>query len=553
MASLTPGVLIKLLKNINSDVKVCGEYRSILLQVISIVPAITGSELWPDHGFFIKVSDSSHSTYVSLSKDDNELILTNKLQLGQFIYVDRIEAGTPVPVLIGVRPLPGRNPCMGNPKDLMHMIVPPDIPQAQDNETNTFKSSELSDGEKESPKRRVVIKEEKAVVSSRYMQGVSSINAKSAGSDSNAAGDKVNGNASDVEPQKKIVASKSKQELKSQVWPSTTTTSGYQNNIKVKQESSEGSQKESPTLRNQSNAVKVKQDYTEGSQKEASTPTKNSSTKNTSIIKQRTPSNFHSSSLSNSRRRVVDNMPWDSLPSNLIKPGKGIVRRKNMAFLVAAEAQREATAAAALVKGLSIFADLRKSATEDNPHVSLTKFFSLHRLIDHPNIAIQKDNSFQMPKQAPSDKEKLSKKTSLPNSRNVINAPKFPEESYGNEKLEWARGDGFKEIQEVRDTLRKETQSWFLNFLEGALDTGFHAESRVKKGAKDRAGGHSKESDERIAVTLSQLKDANDWLEQLRNEVGTETETIDRLKQKIYACLLGHVESAASALESRSN
>lgn len=217
MASLTPGVLIKLLKNINSDFKVCGEYRSILLQVISIVPAITGSELWPDHGFFIKVSDSSHSTYVSLSKDDNELILTNKLQLGQFIYVDKIEAGTPVPALVGVRPVPGRNPCIGNPKDLMHMIVPSDIPQAQDNETNTFKSSDLSEGEKESPKRRVVIKEEKAVVASRYMQGISSSNAKSAGLDSNAAGDKLNGNASDVELQKKIVSFKSKQELKSQV------------------------------------------------------------------------------------------------------------------------------------------------------------------------------------------------------------------------------------------------------------------------------------------------------------------------------------------------
>lgn len=121
MASLTPGILLKVLKNINSDVKVCGEYRSILLQVISKVPAITGSELWPDHGFFIKVSDSSHSTYVSLSKEDNELILSNKLQLGQFIYVEKVQSSIPVPVLVGVRPVPGRNPCIGNPKDLMQM------------------------------------------------------------------------------------------------------------------------------------------------------------------------------------------------------------------------------------------------------------------------------------------------------------------------------------------------------------------------------------------------------------------------------------------------
>lgn len=106
-----------------------------------------------------------------------------------------------------------------------------------------------------------------------------------------------------------------------QAWPSTTTTSFNQNNIKAKQESSEGSQKESPILRHQSIAVKVKQEYMEGSQKEVSTTTKNPSTKNTSTVKQRTPSNFHSS-LSNSKRRVVDSIPWDSLPANLSKTGK---------------------------------------------------------------------------------------------------------------------------------------------------------------------------------------------------------------------------------------
>ena len=83
-----------------------GEYRSVLLQVISIVPALTGSELWPNHGFFIKVSDSSHLTYVSLSEEDNELILNNKVQLGQLFYVDWIESGTSVPILVGVRPVP---------------------------------------------------------------------------------------------------------------------------------------------------------------------------------------------------------------------------------------------------------------------------------------------------------------------------------------------------------------------------------------------------------------------------------------------------------------
>lgn len=129
MASLTPGVLLKLLKTKNSDIKVLGEHRSVLLQVISIVPALSGSELWPNQGFFIKVSDSSHATYASLSKEDSELILNNKLQLGQFFYVDKMEdyAKTQVPILVGVRPIPGRHPFVGNPKDLMQMLDPSQV------------------------------------------------------------------------------------------------------------------------------------------------------------------------------------------------------------------------------------------------------------------------------------------------------------------------------------------------------------------------------------------------------------------------------------------
>lgn len=184
MASLVPEVLIKLLQSMNSNVKVRGEYRSVLLQVISIVPALSGSELWPNHGFFIKVSDSSHSTYVTLSKEDNEFILNNKLQLGQFFYVDKMEAGTPVPVLVGVRPIPGRHPFVGNPKDLMQMLEQSEVPDQENSSTTDPKLNELVEMKKEIDKtKKFVIKEEKAVVASRYMQGVSNQNVKIGGND----------------------------------------------------------------------------------------------------------------------------------------------------------------------------------------------------------------------------------------------------------------------------------------------------------------------------------------------------------------------------------
>ncbi|XP_039119437.1 uncharacterized protein LOC120255743 [Dioscorea cayenensis subsp. rotundata] len=119
MAALVPGVLLKLLQHMNTDVKVAGEHRSSLLQVVSIVPALAGGDLYSNKGFYLKVSDSSHATYVSLPDEHVDLILSDKIQLGQFIHVERLEGASPVPILKGVRVVPGRHPCVGSPEDLV--------------------------------------------------------------------------------------------------------------------------------------------------------------------------------------------------------------------------------------------------------------------------------------------------------------------------------------------------------------------------------------------------------------------------------------------------
>ncbi|KAK8483550.1 hypothetical protein V6N13_008924 [Hibiscus sabdariffa] len=119
MANLVPGILLKLLQHMNTDVKVAGEHRSSLLQVVSIVPALAGGELFPNQGFYLKVSDSSHATYVSLPDEHDDLILSDKIQLGQFIHVDRLESASPIPILRGVLPVPGRHPCVGSPEDIV--------------------------------------------------------------------------------------------------------------------------------------------------------------------------------------------------------------------------------------------------------------------------------------------------------------------------------------------------------------------------------------------------------------------------------------------------
>lgn len=202
-----------------------------------------------------------------------------------------------------------------------------------------------------------------------------------------------------------------------------------------------------------------------------------------------------------------------------------------------------------------MFANLCSSSSMENPHLSLTKFFTLHQLIDQPNATTQlKDKSLHLSNNSSPQAEKSSKKTGLIHGKSALKSAKPSIELSGTEKLEWAKGDGAKEIKELKEILLNETQSWFLKFLEGALDAGFRVSTMEKKSKE--IVGRRMEPDNHIAVTLSQLKHANEWLDKLRSKLSSENnelvKTIDRLKQKIYACLLAHVDSAASALESRS-
>ncbi|WOL07458.1 hypothetical protein Cni_G16199 [Canna indica] len=89
--------------------------------ILSPCPNLDEKDLWPKRDFYIKVSDSSHSIYVTLPLDQDDLLLGNKLQLGQFIHVDRLEPASPVLVLMGAKPLPGRHPHVGTPKPIVRV------------------------------------------------------------------------------------------------------------------------------------------------------------------------------------------------------------------------------------------------------------------------------------------------------------------------------------------------------------------------------------------------------------------------------------------------
>ncbi|WOL07675.1 hypothetical protein Cni_G16422 [Canna indica] len=53
--------------------------------------------------------------------DQDDLVLSNKLQLGQFIHVDHLEPASPVPVLMGAKPLPSRHPLVDTPEPIVRV------------------------------------------------------------------------------------------------------------------------------------------------------------------------------------------------------------------------------------------------------------------------------------------------------------------------------------------------------------------------------------------------------------------------------------------------
>lgn len=120
----------------------------------------------------------------------------------------------------------------------------------------------------------------------------------------------------------------------------------------------------------------------------------------------------------------------------------------------------------------------------------------------------------------------------------------------------WVRGKGMAETAELAKQVESESQRWFLNFMEGALDVGFHVATSGTS-SQDRGEDHllhgakvmSQQENSHIATMLSQLKRVNDWLDQVGDGLDSKlVETKSRLKRKIYDFLLQHVESAAAAL-----
>lgn len=313
------------------------------------------------------------------------------------------------------------------------------------------------------------------------------------------------------------------------------------------------------------------------------------------------------SSSADDSKDAENRIPWDSLPSSLVKLGKEVIRERDAAILAAVEALQEACAAQRLIRCLSSYSEFQ-SAEEDGLQQSVDKFFELQdglansRLITHSltnisplrtsdadlssaatvkevlDLAVErKKNASSWIKSAVThdlcpfaDSLKLPMTTTDPTntlrkpvSENQVVKPKGATIMIRKQRrnsdipivlatdkegqVAWSRGSTLVHTAELATSLQDECQKWFLNRVEKYLD---EVENKVAY----------LESDSQRAGMMYRIKRVNDWLESIVGKERDESkessmlnesdiEACGRVRNKIYGILLKHVERTAMALE----
>ncbi|XP_017970344.1 PREDICTED: uncharacterized protein LOC18608082 [Theobroma cacao] len=393
METLHSGVILKLLEDmgieertVTDDCDVCK--KPALLQIRSIIPVLAEGDLWPKQGFFMKVSDATHAMYVSLSQEEDEMVLCNKLQLGQFIYVEKLEVAYPVPVLKGVRPIPGRQPCDGDPKDLVGIDIMEKFGGASKllmQDRNSVKKMSRERARSISP-HRVPSGDRRASLGGQncgirapdvekegfgrgYSRDQSSIVDKESGSDCLTSSCSLESHSrrrswcgiaktrSREIPDAAVVKHEiiplrhSPNCYVSPVCPARYNSNDINSNTRTSIKDSSPSPKpvQSPKgNRNSSLARTSKEPLTEAGTRASS----------------------------NNKKWEETDMLWDSLASSLVEQGKEVLRQRDVALLAAVEALQEAAATERLLRCLSSFSELQL-AKEDDQQPCINKFFKL--------------------------------------------------------------------------------------------------------------------------------------------------------------------------------
>ncbi|GFY96308.1 serine/arginine repetitive matrix protein, putative [Actinidia rufa] len=546
MATLTPGILLKLLQSINSPTKVTGDHRTPLLQVIGIVPALAAgsSDLWPNHGFLVQLSDSLHSTYVSLSDRDTDLILSNRLQLGQFVHLDRLLFHSPVPRASSLRPVPGRLPFVGSPDPLIARIAPSkrefviqpvsDSDPSNDPIAALFANKKVEESRSSvdnsvievkstvkyntrqvlAPRENVTIEQEEATKVPDRPQRFCSPQPRSASvgkknpavveRDPSPAG-KSKRSASPV-PSKCVVPSlvSAREENRR-----TSREAAIIVPSRYRQASPNGRRQGSPSARRMSlknwdepsppTAAAAEQREKEATKNkpdlQAILRTQAAISRRLSDVNGQKPNKDDSEAFGKAKSSLNEGGLY---PHNLAKLGKEAMQRRAIASTAAAEALEEAIATESIVRSLSSVTPSNNNPTEHSKSISLWVEAAL--ATDLEIVSLLTDQNIER----------------------------------------WTRGFGMSETVELAMNLQLEMQMWFIRFVEESLDAGFRV---FGKGSSD--GGLDCGP---LTAILSQLKRVNNWLDLVvakHDEVLTGK--IEQLKRKIYGFVIQHVGTTVNS------
>lgn len=212
------------------------------------------------------------------------------------------------------------------------------------------------------------------------------------------------------------------------------------------------------------------------------------------------------------------------------------------AMKVASGTLKQATSwvQAALVTNLSSFTMYSRQGIL-NPILASNPGPSLKNPVNQPVLVFENSTKSSAGKpQTKSRQPAVSKIITSGVPRRLADGTSVNQKAKASPPREWFKGDGLEETVDLADMLQEESQEWFLGFVEKFLDADVDASTLSNNG--------------QIAGMLTQLKSVNDWLDDIGSSKGEEempqisSETIDRIRKKIYEYLLTHVESAAAAL-----
>ncbi|KAJ4897803.1 hypothetical protein Rs2_24597 [Raphanus sativus] len=585
MAELRSGVLFKLLEEMGvGKARRDVDHRPVLLQIRSIIPVLAAGGLWPNKGFFLRISDSTHSMYASLPREENDLVLYDKLQIGQLIFVEKLEFAYPVPMIKGIRPTPGRRACTGEPIDL--------IPKER---IEKFCAS-LSDTEESYNNNQQVKRPRRTRWSN---SSVSEMNVTDFGMLKNLSSVMEEEEKDDTDSMVSSCSSYLSSAARRRIWmglgdagkrresldPSRVKNHVHDMKLHVSRTRSYPAASPSPSVRScgvieekSSSRTRRRDSVVSPSPKWAKSLSYGSGSSKSKNLLLPPRSNTLESSDSISRKRswTETEILWNSLPPKVVNLGKEILRQRDKAIRAASQALLEASAAERLLKCLRSYSELsdKRNQHHHNQQPPIGELLSFQEELSKSKLIIQslstEETEHCNSRTGEERREKATqwiksalatdlKPVSLPASKPTQSPARksftlIAQEVNNREDNTRDRDSGYVErkerlsraASELRNLVKEEGRRWYLSRVEKYLD-------EISNVTKWR-----EMSSQQVGETMYQIKRVSDWLdamvkgeeEEQEEEVvmmmtESEREACGRVRNKIYRILLRHVEKTS--------